>query len=134
MREESQLPHGTYREDRAKQRTLQTEHDEQRRDVADQEVLRHVGGKEALFAQPVERRQEGDEEHRDPRGERGRATSCDAAATAAEACGAEDVEERREEDGGGLEQRGVPWIAVRFTVPDEGTRSPIWKGAGVGGR
>src|SRR5581483_4654474 len=48
-------------------RAAQPEHEEEGADVAEQEVLAHVGGQELVLADRVERRDDGEERDRDAR-------------------------------------------------------------------
>ena len=89
---------------RAKDLAGQPEHEAERREVAEDHVLRHVEEEEMLLAERVDRRVEREHDERDAGPERGAAPTRHRAALSGERPATRVVEERRDDRGDDLER------------------------------
>src|SRR5215210_998683 len=106
MGEHAQVTKEREGEDRAEERPVHTEHDRERRDVADQQMLDHVRVEEALLAERVDRRGERDDEEQKAAEEPCLACERNRTAAAPERARAPCVGDGCEEEDGDLKRFG----------------------------
>ena len=99
MREHAERVNPVVGEQRTEQRARQPGDDRQRRELAEQHVLRHVHEEELLLAPRIERREERERDQPETHTERPAAPGGDGRATTGERPCAPVVEERSENDG-----------------------------------
>src|SRR5207247_4065431 len=108
VREESERPHRAQREDRTQQRAGEAGDDAERREIADQQVLRHVERERLLLAEGRDRGYERDDEEADAEREEEVAPLGDGRSLARERSGPLPVEERSDGDRHQLERLERP--------------------------
>ena len=108
MREDAQPLDHLEAQHRAQDLAGQPEHEAERREVAEDHVLRHVEEEEVLLAERVDRRVEREHDERDPGPEHPPAPARHRAALPGERPAARVVEERRDDRGDDLERLERP--------------------------